>query len=157
MRIYEIEHPTDILSQLASRGLDPADIDIVINTHLHFDHCGGNTLVRADEVIPTFPEAIYMVRRQEFEEASHPDERTAATYLHHNWLPVQAEGRLETGGGGTPRSYRESRSLQLRDTLWAINQSESSRTDGFSSASVISARLRPTSRCPGSWPSTCAR
>ena len=95
MRIYGIEHPTDILSQLASRGLDPADIDIVINTHLHFDHCGGNTLVRADEVIPTFPEATYMVRRQEFEEASHPDERTAATYLHHNWLPVQAEGRLE--------------------------------------------------------------
>ncbi len=95
MRIYGIEHPPDILSQLAGRGLEPADIDIVINTHLHFDHCGGNTLVRADEVIPTFPEATYMVRRQEFEDASHPNERTAVTYLKHNWESIRTEGRLE--------------------------------------------------------------
>ena len=95
MRIYGIEHPPDILSQLAGRDLEPADIDIVINTHLHFDHCGGNTLVRADEVIPTFPEATYTVRRQEFEDASHPNERTAVTYLKHNWESIRAEGRLE--------------------------------------------------------------
>ena len=95
IRIYGIEHPPDMLSQLAARGLDPGDIDVVVNTHLHFDHCGGNTLVRGGEVVPTFPAATYVVSRTEFEQASQPNERTAASYMKHNWEPVQDEGRLE--------------------------------------------------------------
>ena len=128
IRIYGIEHPPDILSQLAARGLDPADIDIVINTHLHFDHCGGNTLIRAGEVIPTFPEATYVVGRREFEEASQPNERTAATYLKHNWESDSGRGR----SSGTDRGRHRDRTgshghCNTRDTPWAINPCALSR------------------------------
>jgi glyoxylase-like metal-dependent hydrolase (beta-lactamase superfamily II) len=93
--IYRIEHPTDILQELRKVDVDPDDVDVVINTHLHFDHCGGNTYLRGEEVLPTFPNATYVVRREEYEDACNPNERTKATYLAHNWQPVEARGQLQ--------------------------------------------------------------
>jgi glyoxylase-like metal-dependent hydrolase (beta-lactamase superfamily II) len=87
--IYGIDGP--VLEQgLRKYDLQPADIDIVVNTHLHFDHCGGNTRVEKDKVIPAFPNARYIVHRGEFEHALNPTERDRASYIPENYEPVQA-------------------------------------------------------------------
>jgi glyoxylase-like metal-dependent hydrolase (beta-lactamase superfamily II) len=84
-----------LLSGLGALGLGPLDIDLVINTHLHGDHCGGNT--RHDEtgqVVATFPRATYCVQRLELADASFPNERTRATYRSENFQPLAQSGRL---------------------------------------------------------------
>lgn len=72
------------------------DVRWVINTHLHFDHAGGNTWRSpSGEVQPTFPNARYVVQRGELAYAEHPNERTTASYFPPNWAPVAAAGRLD--------------------------------------------------------------
>lgn len=95
IRIYQIEHETSLLGELERFGLGPQDIDVVINTHLHFDHAGGNTEVRRGEVHPVFPRARHFVQRREFEDAEAPSERTRASYFRENWAPLVENGRLE--------------------------------------------------------------
>lgn len=81
-------------------GARPDDVAIVINTHLHFDHAGGNTFVDEGGVIrPTFPNARYIVRSGEWEFATHTNERTAASYLPHNFVPVREAGLLDLVDG----------------------------------------------------------
>lgn len=86
----------NLLAALATLGVSPEDIDIVINTHLHADHCGWNTR-RADgeRWVPTFPRAAYLIQRGEWEAATHPNERTRATYLPENLFPLEEAGVLE--------------------------------------------------------------
>jgi glyoxylase-like metal-dependent hydrolase (beta-lactamase superfamily II) len=91
-----------LLSELAALGVDPAEIDVVINTHLHADHCGWNT--RADGNggwAPTFARARYLLQRGEWEAATHPNERTRATYLAENMQPLASSGQLELLDGET--------------------------------------------------------
>src|SRR6195256_2206373 len=77
-------------------GVSPADIAIVINTHLHFDHAGGNTRNRVDGSIEiSFPNATYIVRRGEYDYAMNSNERTAASYFERNWMPVEAADKIE--------------------------------------------------------------
>ena len=88
-------------------GCRPEDITIVVNTHLHFDHAGGNTIpdggqsltgsavTDREQNLPQFPNASYLVSRAEFEHAEHPHERDRASYLFENWRPMQASGQLE--------------------------------------------------------------
>jgi glyoxylase-like metal-dependent hydrolase (beta-lactamase superfamily II) len=81
----------------AIAGVDPASISIVINTHLHFDHAGGNTeLNDAHEALPAFPNARYFISQGEVEHAEAPSERDRASYLPENWRPMIASGQLET-------------------------------------------------------------
>ncbi len=88
--------PTRLEEALATLGHGPADIDIMIDTHLHFDHAGGNTLLDAEgQVRLTFPRARYIVQRGEFEWAHVRNERISASYLPHNFDPVQSAGRFE--------------------------------------------------------------
>ena len=86
-----------LLTSLAAIGVAPADIDVVVNTHLHFDHCGWNTSVEvggasagegAERFVPTFPNATYVINRTEWDEANHANERTRATYLSRNLDPI---------------------------------------------------------------------
>jgi glyoxylase-like metal-dependent hydrolase (beta-lactamase superfamily II) len=80
----------------AITGYEAAEITIVVNTHLHFDHAGGNTTKDDDgRVRPTFPNARYLVTRAEFEHAHAPHERDRASYLPENWQPVFERGQLE--------------------------------------------------------------
>jgi glyoxylase-like metal-dependent hydrolase (beta-lactamase superfamily II) len=80
----------------AIAGVGPEDITIVINTHLHFDHAGGNTKLDAGgQAVPAFPNARYFVSRAEFDHAEQPSERDRASYLPGNWQPLQASGQLE--------------------------------------------------------------
>jgi glyoxylase-like metal-dependent hydrolase (beta-lactamase superfamily II) len=78
-------------------GCGPEEISIVVNTHLHFDHAGGNTTLDAasGRVVPTFPNARYLVSRAEFEHANAPHERDRASYLPENWQPLEESGQLE--------------------------------------------------------------
>jgi glyoxylase-like metal-dependent hydrolase (beta-lactamase superfamily II) len=77
-------------------GVGPDEITIVINTHLHFDHAGGNTKLDGNgQPVPAFPNARYFVSRAEYEHAEHASERDRASYLPDNWQPLQASGQLE--------------------------------------------------------------
>ena len=88
-----------LLADLAACGLRPDDIDIVINTHLHADHCGWNTRLIDGQLALTFPRARYYVQRGEWEAATHPNERTRATYLAENLTPLADAGQLELVDG----------------------------------------------------------
>jgi glyoxylase-like metal-dependent hydrolase (beta-lactamase superfamily II) len=80
----------------AIAGVEPDSITIVINTHLHFDHAGGNTsLNAAGQALPAFANARYFIARDEFAHAEAPSERDRASYLPDNWRPLGASGQLE--------------------------------------------------------------
>jgi glyoxylase-like metal-dependent hydrolase (beta-lactamase superfamily II) len=99
--IYGIENEgaegaTMLEDGLKQIGVAPSDIAVVINTHLHFDHAGGNTRATPEGRIEiTFPNATYIVRRGEYDYALHPNERTAASYFDRNYHPLEAAGKLE--------------------------------------------------------------
>lgn len=77
-------------------GVSADDVTIVVNTHLHFDHAGGNTRLDSDgNVVASFPNARYFVSRAELEHAEQPTERDRASYLPENWRPLVASGQLE--------------------------------------------------------------
>ncbi len=97
--IYGLE-PKSAAEILAPAGISPEQIDLVVNTHLHFDHAGGNTERNArGEVVAAFPNAKYVVQRGEIETARSANERTRASYLPENYEPLLAEGRLEPVDG----------------------------------------------------------
>jgi len=81
---------------LAPAGLTPEQVDLVVNTHLHFDHAGGNTTRNErGELVAAFPNAKYLVQRGEVDTARSANERTRASYLEENFEPLLAEGRFE--------------------------------------------------------------
>lgn len=74
---------------LASLGYKPEDVAIVIDTHLHGDHAGGNTVLAEDgSIAPAFPNATYMAQRLELADATYPNERTRNAYFPENFLPL---------------------------------------------------------------------
>jgi glyoxylase-like metal-dependent hydrolase (beta-lactamase superfamily II) len=81
--------------QLGDRGVRPEQINVVVNTHLHFDHCGWNTSVVDGKVVPTFPNARYICQRGEFEHARNPTERDRASYFPENFEPMHASGQWD--------------------------------------------------------------
>jgi len=104
--IYAVENagragPTQLEDALREAGYRNEDVRWVINTHLHFDHAGGNTLRAVDPDRPVaqpptrlaFPNATYVVQKNELEFARHTNERTRASYLPPNFEPVAAAGR----------------------------------------------------------------
>jgi len=93
--IFAVERPEALLEDLAALGVPPAGITTVACTHLHFDHCGGGTTRAEDGVArPTFPKARYLVRRQEWDDAHHANERNRASYLSENYDPIEKAGQL---------------------------------------------------------------
>lgn len=90
-----------LIDNLSRHGVAPEDVDIVLNTHLHSDHCGGNTRFEGESLVASFPNAEYWVQWTEYAEASHPNARTRGTYLSDNFSPLAAEGRLRLLQGDT--------------------------------------------------------
>jgi len=92
--IYGVENAgqqgrTQLEDALAALGVTAGDVRWVIDTHLHFDHAGGNTFRdEAGAVRPSFPAATYVVQKRELAFAQHTNERTAASYLRHNFEPI---------------------------------------------------------------------
>jgi len=90
--IYNVQDGDPLMDALAREGVRPEQIDLVINTHLHFDHCGGNTRLVGERVLPAFRRARYVVQRRELEHAMNPSERDRASYFPENFAPISKEG-----------------------------------------------------------------
>jgi methylmalonyl-CoA epimerase len=94
--IYGLDRTRHLDHTLAEAGLTVRDIDIVLATHLQFDHAGGFTeRDSSGRVHPRFPRARYVVRRGEWEDATHPNERNQASYLAHNYVALADAGVLQ--------------------------------------------------------------
>lgn len=97
---YSVERKPGLVLSLEKLGYQAEDIDLVVNTHLHFDHCGGNTSKNEKgEDAPTFPKARYIIQKGEWEDALHPSERDKASYLEQNFLPLEKYGLLQLVDG----------------------------------------------------------
>ena len=93
--------PAQLLTNLAAAGIAPEDIDSVINTHLHFDHCGWNTIRNKDgKIVPTFPRAKYYAPEGEWQYSRNPSERDSISYLSDNYDPLVQSGQMTLLKGG---------------------------------------------------------
>jgi glyoxylase-like metal-dependent hydrolase (beta-lactamase superfamily II) len=93
--------PAQLLDNLAAGGIAPEDVDIVINSHLHFDHCGWNTVRDRDgKFVATFPRAKYYAPEGEWQYARHPSERDAISYISENYDPLVESGQMTLLKGG---------------------------------------------------------
>ncbi|HEY6339249.1 MAG TPA: MBL fold metallo-hydrolase [Candidatus Sulfotelmatobacter sp.] len=93
--------PAQLLTNLSAAGVSPDDIDIVINTHLHFDHCGWNTIRdQTGKIVPTFPRAKYYAPEGEWQYARNPSERDAISFIPDNYDPLVASGQMTLLKGG---------------------------------------------------------
>jgi glyoxylase-like metal-dependent hydrolase (beta-lactamase superfamily II) len=88
------KQPAKLLDNLHAAGVAPEDIDIVINTHLHFDHCGWNTVRKGDKFVATFPKAKYYVQEEEWEHGRLQLERDAISYMSPNYDPLLETGQM---------------------------------------------------------------
>jgi methylmalonyl-CoA epimerase len=94
-QIYKFDRRYHLDHALAEAGLSAEDIDIVVASHLHWDHAGGFTRSGSDgAVVPRFPKARYFAHRAEWEDATHPHERSRASYVEQDFMPLQAAGVL---------------------------------------------------------------
>lgn len=93
--IYAFDGSPRLPEQMMQHGVKPENVDFVINTHLHFDHCGWNTRSANGKMRPTFPNAKYVVQRKDFEHAKNPTERDRASYMLENYLPLEEARQLE--------------------------------------------------------------
>ena len=97
--LYKISRETTLLGSLAERGLGPEDVDVVVQTHLHFDHAGGSTRLVDGTLRPTFPRARYVVQKGEWEDATRPHERSRASYRPDDFVPIAEAGQLDLVDG----------------------------------------------------------
>jgi glyoxylase-like metal-dependent hydrolase (beta-lactamase superfamily II) len=98
--IYAIDRRVTLDDSLASAGVAAADIQIALATHLHFDHVGDFTVRDAGGGLrPHFENARHIVRRGDWDDATHPHERNRASYLPDNFLPLEAAGLIDFHDG----------------------------------------------------------
>ena len=93
--MFAVSSTNGVEESLAKQGLKPDDIDHVILTHLHFDHCGGATKAVGDKIVPTFPNARYYSQKANYETALAPNLREKASYYAPNFQPLMDAGVLE--------------------------------------------------------------
>jgi glyoxylase-like metal-dependent hydrolase (beta-lactamase superfamily II) len=99
---YHVERDPGLPDALQKIGYSYTDIDFVINTHLHFDHCGGNTHTNAlGDIVPTYPHALYAIQKCEWENGISPVSRDKPSYVSRYFLPLREHGQLELLEGNT--------------------------------------------------------
>ena len=156
--IYAFQGAPRLLAQLAARGLEPEQIDIVINTHLHFDHCGWNTRIVNSQAVPTFPNARYFVHRGELEHARHPTERDRVSYIPDNFEPMVKSGQWQLVEG----EHREVvPGVELIVLAGHTNDMMGVRLSSGGQTAIFLSDLVPmtcaSAACRGSWASTLIR
>jgi glyoxylase-like metal-dependent hydrolase (beta-lactamase superfamily II) len=92
--------PAKLLENLAAGGVAPEDIDIVINSHLHFDHCGWNTVRKNGKIVPTFPRAKYYAPEGEWQYSRKPSDRDSISFISENYDPLVESGQMTLLKGG---------------------------------------------------------
>jgi glyoxylase-like metal-dependent hydrolase (beta-lactamase superfamily II) len=93
--MFAVEHRPSLGESLSEAGFSREDVTVVINTHLHFDHAGGNTLKGPDgRLVPAFPSARYFVQEGEWRDACRPNERNRRSYISDDFLPLKEGGVL---------------------------------------------------------------
>ena len=102
-KYYSVERDPGLVGSLERLGYKAEAIDFVINTHLHFDHCGGNTYRNEKgDSVPTFPNAKYIIQKGEWEYAQSPSERDRPSYLKQSFVPLKEHGLLQLVDGDAP-------------------------------------------------------
>ena len=97
---YSLERETGLIEELKNLGVGVDDIDYVINTHLHFDHCGGNTVKKkSEEFIPVYSQAKYIIQKIEWKTALNPSARDKPSYLPEYFGPLKENGLLQLEEG----------------------------------------------------------
>jgi glyoxylase-like metal-dependent hydrolase (beta-lactamase superfamily II) len=91
--------PAGLVDNLKAAGIEPEEIDIVINSHLHFDHCGWNTIRENGKIVPTFPNAVYYAQEGELRHAREQHERDAVSYISDNYDPLVESGQMKLING----------------------------------------------------------
>ena len=91
---FAVEQSSDVEGELAKAGVAPEQVDVVIATHLHWDHAGAFTRNDGERVVPAFPNATYVVQRRQWEDATAPHERNRASYRQDDFAPLEASGQL---------------------------------------------------------------
>ncbi len=152
--IYGIEarvegHRTMLDAALAAAGFRAEDVKVVINSHLHFDHAGGDTLFDAQgTLVAAFPNARYLVHRGEMHYATHTNERTAASYFPRNWDLLASTGQLELVESGVELAA----GIRFRATPGHTPHHQSIVVDGGGEIAVFLADVCPTvSHIPLPW------
>ena len=101
--IYNIDTSRyNIENSLTKYGFNADDITDIINTHLHFDHAGGNTKIDDGSIVPTFPNAKYWVTKEHWELANHPSQKDSGSFIEHDWKVLAENGMIETVNGNEP-------------------------------------------------------
>jgi glyoxylase-like metal-dependent hydrolase (beta-lactamase superfamily II) len=93
--IYGLDRTRHLDHALAEVGLAADAIDIVLPTHLHFDHFGGATMATPQGIVPRFPRARYVIRRAEWGDATHPHARNRGSYLQDDFVPLDGAGVVD--------------------------------------------------------------
>ncbi|MCA1066003.1 MBL fold metallo-hydrolase [Rossellomorea sp. AcN35-11] len=90
-RNYGVQEESDVDASLKAHGLSPEDIDVVLMTHMHFDHACGLTKYEGDELVPVFPNATIYTSQVEWDEMRNPNIRSRNTYWRENWESIQSQ------------------------------------------------------------------
>jgi len=94
--MYGVDRQVSLDASLAAAGVQRGDIDVVLASHLHFDHAGGFTVADPSGATrPAFPRARYQVSHGEWEDATHPHERNRASYMAENFVPLADAGVVD--------------------------------------------------------------
>jgi glyoxylase-like metal-dependent hydrolase (beta-lactamase superfamily II) len=92
---YEVELPRKLIPSLKTLGITPTDVDLVILSHLHWDHAGGSTtLDQKGEAVPAFPNARNIIQEWEWEWAMSPEGQANDGYIPDDYVPLQDAGQL---------------------------------------------------------------
>jgi len=132
---------------IARHGFDPESIDIVVNTHLHWDHCGGNTILTPAGPVPAFPRARYYAPRGEWERAHERSVRDAVSYIDANYDPLLASGRMTLVGDShevVPGVCMHRATGHTRDMMVATAESRGQTFCFLSDLVPSTAHLQPT-------------
>jgi glyoxylase-like metal-dependent hydrolase (beta-lactamase superfamily II) len=145
--IYGVENQgsapdsTRLEDGFAALGFSTSDVTLMIDTHLHFDHAGGNTRKVGERLELTFPNARYVVQKGEYHYATHTNERTAGSYFPHNFVPVAEAGRYDFVEG----EKEVAKGLTLIPTPGHTPHHQGVLIDGGGERAFFLADLAPTS------------
>lgn len=95
LETYAVDRVSTLGQGLEAAGLRPDEIDLVVLSHLHFDHAGGCTVRRGGSLVPAFPKATYVIQEGQWEEALDPNPRTKGSYFRDDFVPLKEQGRVK--------------------------------------------------------------